>query len=214
MAEFVEARPGYHDLVRHDLLHLIPDCSSLLDVGGGFGSTAAHLKRAGRAKRIGVIDQVKTPSDPMIDFARAGDISDCEFVRQVMADEGPFDVVLCLDTLEHLVDPWNLVRILHSGIGPGGHLVVSVPNVRYFKVSMALFFRNRWRLADSGVLDRTHLRFFVRDTAAELATCSGLSLVSVARPLPQRHQRIHALLGHLLGSFLAMQYVVVAKRDT
>ena len=40
------------------------------------------------------------------------------------------DLILCLDVLEHLVDPWSVVRRLSPLLAPGGRLIVSVPNIR------------------------------------------------------------------------------------
>jgi hypothetical protein len=40
------------------------------------------------------------------------------------------------------------------------YLIGSVPNVRYFGNLMNLLLKRDWNYADSGVLDRTHLRFF------------------------------------------------------
>ncbi len=54
-------------------------------------------------------------------------------------------------------------------------IVASLPNVRHYRVSGGLLFRGRWHLQDAGILDRTHLRFFVKDTMIELLTHSGLS---------------------------------------
>jgi hypothetical protein len=47
-------------------------------------------------------------------------------------------------------------RLLRSG----GHIVASIPNMRYFPVMWNLIRHRSWEYADSGVLDRTHLRFF------------------------------------------------------
>jgi SAM-dependent methyltransferase len=38
-----------------------------------------------------------------------------------------FDVVLCEQVLEHVVDPWTAAKTLHSLAKPGGHVVVSTP---------------------------------------------------------------------------------------
>ena len=41
-----------------------------------------------------------------------------------------------------------------------GHLIGSMPNVRYYPVLRSLLFNKDWPYEDAGVLDRTHLRFF------------------------------------------------------
>lgn len=213
-----EIRGGYNDQVRLDVIPSVPPSSgTMLDVGGGTGATAAHLKRLGRAARAGTVDLARANAvDPDLDFQFTGDLEDEEFVEHVIAEEGPFDTILCLDVLEHLVDPWRLVAQLHGGLRPGGVLVASIPNIRHYRVSGGLFFRNRWTLQDAGILDRTHLRFFVRDTATELVTHSGLVLEEVSSPLPERKRRLvrlfRALTFGLFNSLITVRYVIRARR--
>jgi 2-polyprenyl-3-methyl-5-hydroxy-6-metoxy-1,4-benzoquinol methylase len=208
--------PDYHDMVRGDVIPHVPKSGgTLLDVGGGSGATAARVKVLGNADRVGVVDVVDCPAEGVdTDFCYTGDVEDEEFMAGVIANEGPFSTILCLDILEHLVDPWRLVAQLHNGLAPQGVLVGSIPNVRNYLAVLPLFFRNRWQLRDAGILDRTHLRFFVRSTAIELMTSSGLELVSVhPSPLDGRKVRLFrkVTLG-LLNSFTDRQYIVCVRR--
>jgi hypothetical protein len=65
-------------------------------------------------------------------------------------------------------------------------------------------------------VDRTHLRFFVRETAIELATCGGLAIVAAANAQPFTFPDARFLLskasGGWLDEFLAKQWLVVAER--
>jgi SAM-dependent methyltransferase len=211
-------REGYNNQPRLDVIASLPqNAGTVLDVGGGNGATAAHLKRLGRATRAGSVDLVPGDfADPDLDFQFVGDLEDEQFVDTVVAEGGPFDTVLCLDVLEHLRDPWRVVAQLHGGLRPGGVLVASLPNVRHYRVSGGLFFRNRWDLGDAGILDRTHLRFFVRDTAVELLTHSGLVLEEVRAPLPERRRGLVRIFRRvtfgLLDSLISVRYVIRVRR--
>jgi len=216
--EPIQVIEGYHTDVRDDVVPYVPKTSgTLIDIGGGTGATARHLKALGLAGRVGVADQI--PSDAAqqgIDFHVSGNLDDEEFLARVIAEQGPFDTILCLDILEHLVDPWRVVAQLHEALAPGGRIVASIPNVRHYRVSGALFFKGRWQLADAGILDRTHLRFFVRETAVELMTHSGLVLELVETPPRMRHPRLAKALHHIafgrLDSLVAVDYVVRVRR--
>jgi Methyltransferase domain len=96
----------------------------------------------------------------------------------------PFDTILCLDVLEHMVDPWQVVhRLVTQHLAPGGTLVVTVPNIQHHTVVLPLLLKGRWQYEEAGILDRTHLRFFSRHSAVSLlahtdlspATCTPLS---------------------------------------
>jgi hypothetical protein len=45
-------------------------------------------------------------------------------------------------------------------MAPSAHLVASIPNVRYLPNLFNLLIRKEWKYLDSGLMDRTHLRFF------------------------------------------------------
>jgi len=204
----------YHVLVRDDVIPHVPRLGgALLDIGGGSGATAARLKLLGNAERVGVVDIVDC-AGPEMDFSYVGSVEDPTVIARVIADEGPFETILCLDILEHLVDPWRLVGQLHSGLAPGGVLVGSIPNIRNYNALVPLLFKNKWQLRDAGILDRTHLRFFVRSSAIELMTCSGLELRSV-HPSPSGGRRVRLfrwMTFGLLNSFTDRQYIVCVQR--
>lgn len=168
---------NYHGNIRRDILHLVDETpGKVLDVGGGVGATAAYLKKNSGASYAVVADGVTGPSMPEIDLYQIGDLEDNATWDAVSAKAGYFDTILCLDVLEHLVDPWSVVRRCRDLLRPGGVLIVSVPNARNYRLSFPLFFKGQFRLRDSGVMDRTHLRWFVRQTAIELVSQPGLAL--------------------------------------
>ena len=51
-------------------------------------------------------------------------------------------------------------------------MVAAIPSIQYAPVVRQLL-RGRWDYADSGTLDRTHLRFFTRDTMVEMFERAG-----------------------------------------
>lgn len=88
---------------------------------------------------------------------------------------GPYDVIVCADVLEHLRDPTGVLAALAALLRPGGSVVVSLPNVGFWRNRLALL-RGRWDYTDQGILDRTHLRFFTPATARVMATDAGLEV--------------------------------------
>ncbi len=76
--------------------------------------------------------------------------------------ENHFDLVVCNDVIEHMSDHDKFLEDIKKKLKPGGVMVGSVPNVRYFGNMFKLVVMRDWAYADQGVLDRTHLRFFTR----------------------------------------------------
>ncbi len=90
------------------------------------------------------------------------------------------DCVIFADVLEHTLEPAAILATWREALAPGGHVVISLPNVLHATVVGGLF-RGRWDYEDAGVLDRTHFRFFTRATAAELITDAGFEIESFTR---------------------------------
>lgn len=203
-----DVRSGYHTLVRGDVLNLVPPgTGQVLDVGGGVGANGQYLKDHGQCERYVLIDLVADDVAPGVDAAFAGDLEDPELLRSVGKAEGPFDAILCLDVLEHLRDPWSVVAECHRMLAPGGALVVSLPNMRHISLTAPLVLRGRFDLADAGIMDRTHMRWFTRASAIEMLTGSGLRLDKVDRRIYRRlHQALNAVSFGLLEGHLAQQY--------
>ncbi len=86
-----------------------------------------------------------------------------------------FDVILFGDVLEHLRDPLGTLRKLKGWLKEGGQVICSIPNVAHLYVRLKLLF-GRWDYENSGLMDRTHLRFFTMNTAIKLIEDAGLSI--------------------------------------
>jgi 2-polyprenyl-3-methyl-5-hydroxy-6-metoxy-1,4-benzoquinol methylase len=125
---------------------------------------------------------------------------------------GPYDAVLALDVLEHLPEPVSALRALAALLTPAGHLVLSVPNVAHWTVRLALL-RGRFDYVETGILDRTHLRFFTRESLLAACAEAGLSVREVAfttNSFPLRKLVSHGMrrrAAALLPGPLAYQFV-------
>jgi 2-polyprenyl-3-methyl-5-hydroxy-6-metoxy-1,4-benzoquinol methylase len=206
---------AYHDLIRQDIFPIFPEKTGrLLDLGGGIGATAAALKEAGRAERIVVADLVADHALPQVDRAYGGNLEDPAFLERIIAEEGPFDAVLCLDVLEHLRDPWGIIATLRDGLNPGGVITASIPNVRHYRVVWPLVTQGRFDLADKGILDRTHLRWFTRKTAGELMSPDGMVIEEMQGKLAMGpgYKWANRLSLGLLRGFCEIQYLVRARK--
>ena len=98
------------------------------------------------------------------------DIETVDF--ESMGLKQPFDLVCMFDVLEHLVNPWQLLRGLQRIVAQDAHLLVSLPNVaNIFLMHDAL--SGHWRYTKWGLLDFTHLRFFADFDARKMFYQTG-----------------------------------------
>lgn len=209
-------RHTYHDHVRHDvILHVPKTGGQLLDLGGGIGATAAAIREMGLVDQIGVVDLVSPESSSVtLDFSYRGNLEDPALIERIQRERGEFQMILALDVLEHLVDPWAMARRLQESLARDGVLIVSLPNIRNFRVLFPLLFRDRWTYVNAGILDRTHLRFFVRETAVDLVRQAGLQIEKVvASPCTGRAVTLFRRLSlGLFNSFSDRQYIVIGRK--
>lgn len=207
---------SYYRHIREDALAAVPTkAGGVLDLGGGVGATSAALKRRSQASHVVVADLVADDALPEIDQAFVGDLEDPAFLAKVLEQEGPFDTILCLDVLEHLRDPWAVVARLTHGLAPGGVMVASIPNARNIALVWPLVVYGRFDLTDAGLCDRTHLRWFTRQSAIMLMTSSGLEVELVVDKLREarRYRWANALTLGLFRRFLEIQYIIRARRS-
>ncbi len=71
-----------------------------------------------------------------------------------------FDLVVCNDVIEHMVDHDVFFEKIKDKISSDGKILMSIPNVRYITNLLSLMFKKDWQYQDAGILDKTHLRFF------------------------------------------------------
>lgn len=164
----------YYRDFRSDILPLLPKFSSrVLDVGCANGVTGGYLKKNKLAAEVfGVemnphaAEQAQTVLDKVVQ-------QDLNKNPSLPFEDASFDTILCLDVLEHLIDPWSTLQHLKGFLKKEGRIIVSLPNVQHFRTSLRLAFCGEWKYQDAGTLDITHLRFFTFRSAQELAVKSG-----------------------------------------
>ena len=212
------AKPAlYFDNVRTEIAPLLPPkAARVLDVGCGAGATLHWLKTSGRcevAVGIEMMEDAAAIARGRIDALHVGDAT--QLIDTAFAPH-TFDLVLCLDVLEHLVDPWAFVAKLRPLLAPGGRVIASLPNVRHLRVVLPLLLAGRWRYEESGILDRTHLRFFTRESALELMNGGGLRVQRWQRRLPPWNSKaglLNAATFGLASDLVTMSYLVAAGAE-
>jgi O-antigen biosynthesis protein len=172
---------SYYDNERPEVRTAVPaSARRIVDVGCANGRLGARLKaeRPGiEVRGIEVVAEAAQRARSVLDDAIHA-AAETELPEHWPAP----DCVIFADVLEHLVDPWAVVRTWRTRLAARGTLVVTIPNVLHRSVVFGVL-RGRWDYASEGILDRTHLRFFTRETALALIESGGFRVQSVKRLL-------------------------------
>ncbi len=186
----------------------------VLDVGCGGGRLARHLTALGA--EVTGIERHPVAAALARQYCVRVVEKDLNDPGLLNADE-KFDVIVLADVLEHLVYPDELLNRLVPHLTGAGIALISVPNIAYYKI--------RWRLLlgsfnyePSGIMDRSHLRFFTRDTATQLLHDGGLEPVSTEAVyqvplgrLTRYWSNMHGTVGALAPRVFATQWVFKAR---
>jgi 2-polyprenyl-3-methyl-5-hydroxy-6-metoxy-1,4-benzoquinol methylase len=114
------ARPEIHETVAR-ILDPFPR-GKLLDVPAGEGALSARLSEAGF--QVQACDLY-----PEIFMVRNIDVRHGDLSATLPHADAEFQYITCLEGLEHIENPHQAIREFARLLTPGGHLVISVPNI-------------------------------------------------------------------------------------
>lgn len=204
----------YFGITRKEIVSLLPErVDRVFEIGCGEGNTLSWLKAIKGCQWIGGIELCPASAGiakAKLDVVYQGDIEK----SNLPLEDGSIDLILCLDVLEHLVDPWTTLSRVHKLLKPGGYVISSIPNVRHYSALAPLLIKGVWEYQASGILDKTHLRFFTRHSAVGLMQSSGLLVDIVESTGLERGRKVRYLNAasmHIFKSFFEYQYLIRAK---
>jgi SAM-dependent methyltransferase len=204
-------RPAsYYVQPRPEVAALVPPaCCRVLDVGCGCGQLGRLLRQRGH--KVTGIELVPEMAEEARHWLDRVEVLDVETVAWPFAP-GSFDALVFADLLEHLVDPWRVLRQAVGLLAPGGVVVASIPNLQNLDVLWRLV-RGRWEYRERGLTDFGHLRFFTLHTIRGLFAQAGLTITHVGHRYRRSWWR-EALCRLTLGgarAFFTRQYLVVGQ---
>ena len=170
-----ESKPAsYFEQARADMLPFVPpDAKRVLDVGCGRGNFGELLKSR-RKLEVWGIEPVAAPATEAA--TKLDRVIEGIFAPEADLPPASFDAIFFNNVLEHLFDPAAALRLAHSLLNANGVGVASIPNIRQFSTLWEIVVQGEWRYADSGIMDRTHLRFFTKKSIATMFAEGGFKL--------------------------------------
>ena len=199
------------------VLEQIPDGVKVLEIGTASGYMGEYLVQEKKCDVWGVEPVTELFHDAeKCGYTKLFHMSVEDFLA-VLTPHDQFDIIIMADVLEHMVFPDKVLAALATHLSPTGRVVISLPNVAHHSVRRTLLL-GRWNMIDSGILDRTHLRFFNRYTAEKMITGAGLDIEKImpivlsnkkmmSKIWPRLGKKMHAFWSNIFG----YQHIFVAK---
>lgn len=192
----------------------------VLDVGCGCGANLALLKKCGH-EATGL-----TLSETEAKIVREQGLS-CS-VWDVTSETLPFsaqsfDALIFSHVLEHLAWPEIVLQRYIQLLKPNGKVYVALPNVMHF-MQRWQFLLGRFRYTETGIMDRTHLRFFDFYTARKLLESVGINISThfgigfmplgiVRRMMPNLAKEADRFVSRIWPSLFAFHIVLSGIRE-
>jgi 2-polyprenyl-3-methyl-5-hydroxy-6-metoxy-1,4-benzoquinol methylase len=143
--------------------------SRVLDLGCGDGFVAERLRAAGHHV-VGVDMAAGEGVKDRVDLFVEADLDNG--IPPEVESEGPYDVVVAADVIEHVRRPEEILDQLHGLLAPGGVVIASIPNFAHWYPRLRVM-AGRFDYDRRGILDNTHLRFFTNRSFERLAQERG-----------------------------------------
>lgn len=196
------------------------DSHCVLDIGCGAGGFGATLRgKLGGSARIDGIEAVEKQAGVARRSGNYGEVIKGYFPDDMPGDSPRYDLLVFNDVLEHMLEPWSVLKQAHANLSPSGRVLATIPSIQFAPVLWQVA-RGRWDYTDDGTLDRTHVRFFTRRTMIEMFEDAGYRVDSVHgvnsiaerwATDPKLARRVAKLgLARLLRDAQYIQFVVVA----
>ena len=174
----------------------------VLDVGCGAGLLTEPLARLGRAvtgidaapENIAAARTHAAGQGLVIDYM-AGDIA--------ALDVGPFDLITCMEVIEHVTDPSAFIDALAARLAPGGLLILSTPNRTALSRLLLVEGAERVGAIPRGTHDWD--KFLKPDELRLIVEAAGLEVIDVCS------LSLSPAKGFKLGGSDALNYLMTAK---
>ena len=173
--------PTKYDWFNESLFNIIPqDAMRILDVGCDTGLLGKALKEQNPLRYVAGIEI--DPEGCTIARNNIDAVYNLNVEQDSLVNLGQgFDVIILGDVIEHLIDPQSALENLHGLLADDGELFTSIPNFQHYSIFRNLL-KGDFQYRDTGLLDRTHVRFFCLANIDKLMLDAGYE--------PRLHSRV------------------------
>lgn len=166
-------------------LSLVPENSRVCDLGCGNGRLGELMKKKLNCEVVGVEQDAQKAKTAALKIKKVivGDLENPKIQSRILKEE-KFDLIFASAILEHLKRPEEVLNNLKKALQKNGVVIITLPNIAYWPTRFKLLF-GKFDYTQSGILDKTHLRFFTLPSAIKfIEKDCGLKIEAVDFEFP------------------------------
>lgn len=156
--------------------------TSILDIGCGTGAWLNRVKALGFRRAVG-IDYVQP--DPVEGLV----LHQYDINKYSPVDLGQFDVVSCIEVIEHIENIGNLLDLIKQTLSQDGVAIITTPNIESLRARIRALATGKIPSFDRKS-DPTHLCPILHDSLEKMLNRRGLTIVQVHQYPPKRYRSL------------------------
>ncbi|QEK12494.1 methyltransferase domain-containing protein [Crassaminicella thermophila] len=179
----------YFSFIRNEIIDLIDKPKyqniNVLEIGCACGATLLQIKNIYKNANLYGIELNEKAAEIANTFANivVGNVENYNFHYE----EEYFDYIIFADVLEHLYNPWNVLKNIRKYLKKDGIILASIPNIMHYSIIKNLLNGN-WRYENSGLLDKTHIRFFTLNEINNMFATANYKIETITGSILQQSE--------------------------
>jgi len=180
--KYKEKSDSYFVITREEMGPFVSrTAEKIIEFGCGNGAFGKFIKSKINCFYEGV--------EPMSEFAELAKINldkiNCTTVEyfieniKINGSNHKYDVIVFNDVLEHLIDPYEVIKNIKVILNFNGTVVASIPNFLNYNSVIDIFRTKDFKYTDGGILDRTHFHFFTKKSIIRMFEEAGYQIVKI-----------------------------------
>ena len=216
--EYLEKPEKYYNGLRPEISDLVTTkVNRILDVGASSGNFAESLllqSKCNEAYGIEPFPEAAKVAESRLTKVYHGGVE--ENIKNL--ENKFFDIIFFNDVLEHLQNPNQVLIDIKSKLTENGLIISSIPNVAYINNLYTLIFNQDWEYVDSGILDKTHLRFFTKKSILRMFDECGYNIDLIKgnpycqKPLRKKFKIVNFFLKGKLNDSIYLNFLSIASK--
>jgi len=152
--------------------------TSVLELGPATGYLTKYLKHELNCS-VDCIEKSEEMAKQVQQFCHTmyiQDIDDMNWKKQF--PQKKYDYIILADVLEHLKEDEKTLNACRTLLKSNGECILSIPNIAHASIIGELL-KGRFDYRDEGILDKTHLKFYTKNSIEQLITKCGFSIKKI-----------------------------------